>query len=90
MGIALKKKDKLFYARILPKVGIYEVCEMVVSVTHDTWFAVNDKRDKHRYIFTYSDIGKILFRVREDALAKVKEAEKQKIDISDETDYEEN
>lgn len=85
----IKKKDILYYARIIPKVGIYEVCEMTVSSVQETWFAVNSKQDKHRYLFSYSDIGKVIFNDRTEALNKVKESEKSKVKISDEIDYEE-
>ena len=54
----IKKKDRLYYARIIPKTGIYEVCEITLAE-------------------------------RKDALEKVKTAEKNKIKISEETDYEE-
>lgn len=80
----IKKKDILYYARIMPKVGIYEVCEMTVGAIYDTWFAVNSKHDKHRYLFSYSDIGNVIFKDRVTALDKVNEAEKTK--VSDETD----
>ena len=40
-------------------------------------------------MFNYSDLNTILFAERKDALDKVKAAEKNKIKISEETDYEE-
>lgn len=43
-----------------------------------------------RYIFEEKDIENILFFDRKDALAKVKEAEKNKKEISNETYYEED
>ena len=55
----------------------------------NTWFVGIDKRDKHAYMFNYSDLNTILFAERKDALDKVKAAEKNKIKISEETDYEE-
>ena len=85
----LKRKDKLYYARILPRVGIYEVCEITLRTVRDDWFVGIEKRDKHAYMFTYSDIGSVLFQNREDALEKVRAAEKNKIKVSQETDYEE-
>lgn len=72
----LKKKDVLYYARILPYANIYEVCEIVVRTVEDTWFVGIDKRDKHAYFFLNSNIGKNVFRERKDALTKVKDAEK--------------
>ena len=53
----LKKKDKLYYARIMPTVGVYDVCDLIVRTVEDTWFIGVDKHDKHAYLFSYSAIG---------------------------------
>lgn len=70
--VQLKKKDIIYYARILPKVKIYEVCEMKVRTVTDTWFVAIDTRDKRSYLFSYNNFEKILFFNREDALAPSK------------------
>lgn len=86
----LKKKDILYYARIIPQTSIYEVCELIIRTVEDTYFVGTDKRDRHAYLFSYNAIGKTVFRDRKDALKIVKEAENNKPkDISTETDYEE-
>lgn len=85
----LKKKDKLFYARILPQVRIYEVCELIVRTIAPTWLVGVDKRDKHAYLFSYDDIGKILFHDREEALLKVINEEEKEPNIAFEISYEE-
>lgn len=72
----IKKKDILYYAQILPKVGIYNVCEMIVCTLYEDYFACMDKREKKRYLFYYSDIDKILFANRLEALTLVTDAEK--------------
>ncbi len=82
----LKKKDKLYYARILPRVGVFEVCEIIVRTVTDTWFAGIDKRDKRAYLFSYSDIGKTVFYERETALRNVIDAEEKAPKISFETE----
>lgn len=46
----LKPKDKLYYARILPRVGIYEVCELILRTVRNDWFVGIDKRDKHAFL----------------------------------------
>jgi len=71
----LKKKDVLYYARILPSVRIYEVCEIKIRTVEDTWFVGIEKREKHAFLFSYSDIGKSIFFDRNVALDKIKEAE---------------
>lgn len=85
----LKKKDRLYYARIIPKTRIFEVCEVLVRTVEDTWFVAIDKRDKHAYLFVYDDIGEILFYGRKEALSKVLEAEKRNPGMECETNYEE-
>lgn len=82
--VQLKKKDKLYYARILPQVGTYEVCELFIRTVSDSWFVGIDKMDKHTYLFSYNDIDKILFFNREIALLKVIDSEeKQKYNMED-------
>lgn len=86
--VQLKKKDRLFYARIIPRTRIYEVCELIIRTIEDTYFVAIDKKDKHAYLFTYEDIDIILFAKRDDALSKVLDAEKKSPKIKYEIDYE--
>lgn len=80
----IKKKDILYYAQILPNVGIYNVCEMIVCTLYEYYFACMDKREKKRYLFNYSDIDRILFANRLEALTLVTDAEKDKPKVSNE------
>lgn len=86
----MKKKDILYYARIVPKTGIYEVCELLIRTIEETYFVGIDKRDKHAYLFLYSDINNTVFENRKEALKKVKDAEKNKIKTNYEIYYEED
>lgn len=88
--ISVRKKDKLYYAQILKRVGIYNVLECTVRSIYDTYFVCVEKRNKHAYLFNYTDIGNTVFFNRQDALEKVNLAEKDKIEVSDETYYEED
>lgn len=87
--VQLKRKDVLYYARIIPQTRIYEVCELIVRTVKDTWFVAVDKRDKRAYLFNNNDIGKIVFFNRSTALTKVNEAEKFAPKGKYEIDYEE-
>ena len=82
----LKKKDKLYYARIIESSNIYDVLELTVRTVHDDWFVGVEKRDKQAFLFFNSDIGNRVFLDRKDALEKVINEEKNK----KETDYEIN
>lgn len=86
----LKKKDILYYTKILPSVGIYEICELKVRTVEDDYFVGIDKHDKHAYLLNYSAFGKTVFEDRKVALKIVQEAEKKKTKvISNESYYEE-
>ena len=85
----IKKDDIVYYARIMPKLDIYDVYELKVRTIENTYFSTIDKRDKKSYLFSYNDIGKTVFLNRQEALNKTKEAEKNKPKVSTETYYEE-
>lgn len=85
----LKKKDMVYYARIMPSLGIYDICELRVRTIEDTYFVGVDKRDKHAYVFNNNSINKTIFIDRKDALKLVKEAEKNRKHVISETYYEE-
>lgn len=87
--VRLKKGDRLFYARILPTVRIYDVCEVIVRTVRDTYFVGVDKREKRAYLFNFDDIDTILFQNRNIALEKVHTAENNALKGKCEIDYEE-
>ena len=89
MNDKIRKNDIVYYARIMPKLGIFDVYDLKVRTVEDTYFVAIDKRDKKSYLFNFTDINKTVFANREDALSKTKEAEKNKPIISTETYYEE-
>lgn len=88
-NISVKKRDKLYYAQILPRVGVYNVLEIVVRSVCDTYFVGIEKRDKHAYLFDYKELNKTVFTNRKDALYLVQIAEDNKKNISEEIYYEE-
>ena len=65
------------------------MCELIIRTVADDYFAGMDKRDKRTYLFSYNAIDNTVFVDRKDALNKVKIAESNKKDISNETYYEE-
>lgn len=85
----IKKGDQLYFSRILPNVGIYEVCDVKVRTVANSWFSVTEKRTHKTFLFSYADINKTIFYNREEAVWIVKEQEKNKKIISDEKYYEE-
>lgn len=81
--------DTLYYARIIPPVGIYDVLDLKVRTVKDKYFTCIDKRDKRAYIFSYENINEHVFMQRSKAVEKVKDAEMNKPKINTETYYEE-
>lgn len=86
----LKKKDIVYYARIVPNTSIYDLCELKIRTVEDSYFVGVDKSDKHAYLLNYDSIGKTVFKDRKTALKVAQEAEKNKTKIvSNEYYYEE-
>ena len=85
----LSKKDIVYYARIVPNSGIYDLYELSIRTVEDTYFVGVDKKDKRAFLFDYDAIGEYIFTNRKDALNRLKDAEKNKKEISNETFYEE-
>ena len=81
--------DIVYYARIMPTLGIYDVCELKIRTVADTYFVGTDKRDKRAYLFSYNAVGKCIFSNRKDAIEKVITAEESSPKVSKETFYEE-
>ena len=82
--------DIVYYARIMPTLGIYDVCELKIRTVADTYFVGTDKRDKRAFLLPYSAIGEYVFIDRKDAVDKATIAEENnKRIISTETYYEE-
>ena len=81
--------DIVYYARIMPTLGIYDVCELKIRTVTDTYFVGTDKRDKRAYLFSYNAVGKCIFSNRKDAVEKVITAEESNPKASKETFYEE-
>ena len=63
--------------------------ELSIRTVEDTYFVGVDKKDKRAFLFDYDAIGEYVFINRKDALNKLKDAEKNKKEISNETFYEE-
>ena len=85
----LKKKDVVYYTKIIPSCGIYYVYELRIRTVEDDWFVGIEKRDEHAHLFNNSDIEKTIFTDRNEDVRKVKEAEKNNMAVSEETYYEE-
>ena len=89
MNKVINKGDILYYSRINPKAGIYDLCELKIRTVTDTYFVGIDKKDKQAHIFGYNALNSIVFENRAEALNKVKQAQKNNKETPQETYYEE-
>lgn len=79
----------VYYARIQKKNGTYDLCELKVRTVGEDYFCGMDKKDRHVYLFGYNALGDYVFQTRKEALDKIHAAEKNKVEVSEETYYEE-
>lgn len=86
----LQKGEYIYFARIIPTQGIYDVLDLKLRTIEDNYFVADDS-DKTciAYPFSYNDIGKTVFMDRMAAVNAVNEAEINKPKVSDEKYYEE-
>ena len=89
MSNKLKKGDIVYYARIMPNLGIFDVYDLKIRTVADTYFVGTDKRDKKAFLLPYSAIGEYIFVSRKDAVDKAIVAEENAPRVSKETYYEE-
>lgn len=75
----LKKKDVVYYVRVIPSAGIYELCELSVRTVEDDYFVGVEKgHDRHAFLLNKDKTDKIVFKDRKVALKVLKEYEKNK------------
>lgn len=89
MDKEIKKSDVIYYARVMPTVGLYEIVEIKVRTVTEDYIVGIDKNTKHAFMFYFDDINRTIFFDRNEALKVVKAAEKNGKKVSDEKYYEE-
>ena len=89
-GYPIALKDHVYYAKIIPNVGEYELYDLIIRRIAPTWFVGYDttKGSLFSFLFENSAMGKYVFLDRKVALKKVKDAEEHGIKFT-ETEYEE-
>ena len=70
--------DVVFWARVHPETGIYEVCELRVRTVYPDCFVGVDKDSRRAFILSYEECDTTVFEDRRLAVSLVKEAEKKK------------
>lgn len=73
----LKKGDSLFFARIMPSFGYYEIHDVHLVTKYDDHCTVTEKKTKQSFLLGIKTILANLFLVRKEALDYLKD-EKEK------------
>ena len=66
----------VFYTRILPKVGIYDLLEIKLRTVEDTYIVGCDEKDHTAYLISEIEAETCIFTSRKDALNKIREEKK--------------
>lgn len=57
-------KKHWYYAQIHPTTLTYEVCKLIIRIFGHGYFEGIDNHDKHSYLFSYSNIDKLVLQDR--------------------------
>lgn len=74
----IKKGDVLYYNRIIPTCGVYDLLEVKVRTIADDWFCVTEKHTKQAYLFSYNKLENGVYRDRKLALKEIKKIQNRK------------
>lgn len=85
----INKGDIVYYTRVFPNTGTYDLCELRVRTVMDNWFCGVDKKDKRAYLLGFNEIDENVFDDRSIALKRIHNAEQKYPQINGETYYEE-
>ena len=85
----LNKGDIVYYARIIPSTGIYDLCELKIRTIYPDSFVGVDKHTKQALVCDLSDCDIKVFERRNDALKVIQEAEKNKKEFTKEVEINE-
>ena len=61
MDKEIKKSDVIYYARVMPTVGLYEIVELKVRTVTENYIVGIDKNTKHAFMFYFDDINRTIF-----------------------------
>lgn len=64
----LKKGDTVYFARILPKMEIYELLDLHIVSIYDTYCTGADSKTKQTFLFQRKEAEEVLFSDRKLAL----------------------
>lgn len=77
----LERGDNLIYARIMPKIGYYELIDVHLVSHYDEYCTVTDIKTKQTYIIGRKLSGQLLYKNRKLALKYLNEQKEANKDI---------
>lgn len=82
----LKKGDSVIFARVLPRVGYYELLDLHIVSVYDTYCTGADSKTKQTFSFSKKLAGEVLFFNRNLALdyLKKKKQENRNVKVAEE------
>lgn len=69
----IEKGDPLFYARVMPELGYYEIHNVTLVTKQDDYCTVTEGKTKQMFLFIKKDIYSRLYLKRAEALEFLKE-----------------
>ena len=85
----INKGDTVYYTRVFPETGTYDLCDLIIRTVMDNWFCGVDNKDKRAYLLGLNEIDENVFYDRSIALKRIHNAEQKYPHINGETYYEE-
>lgn len=73
----MEKGDMVYWARIIPQTGTFDVVDLKIRTVQDTYFVGVEDKSSQAFPFSPNDIGEVIFSNRADAVALVKEAQEE-------------
>lgn len=84
----LERGDKVYFARVLPPLGYYEIHEVVMINKNDEYCTATEQKTKQTFLFMLKDVTERLYIDRSEALKYLKEQKVKNKDVVVYTDKE--
>ena len=72
-----KRRDRVYYARMMPSLGYYEIHELHMVSIYDDYCSASDVKTKQAFILSTKEALELLYIDRADALKYLKKKEKE-------------
>ena len=73
----IKKKDTVLFARVIPKIGYYELLELYIVSVYSDYVTGTDKKTKQTFCFGKNLAQNVLFKDRKKAIAYLNKKEQE-------------